>query len=128
MMFDTATRREALSASTTHGRDARELVEATLRDLLADHPEINAIRWVQTIDDPDPTVFVVSRVVAEFADGSTFDFDTATSHGPSTVDLAAYATLADLVVAQSDLLVAAFGLDVRVRVSRTEVEASRLVS
>lgn len=127
-MFDTITRGEALSAIPTHGRDARELVEATLRNLLLDHPELLAIRWVQSIDDPDPEVFVVSRVVAELTNGATFDFDTATAHGPSDLDLTAYAVLADLVVAQSDLLVAAFGLGVKVVASRAGVEVTPLSS
>jgi hypothetical protein len=123
-MFDTITRSEALSAIPTHGRDARELVEATLRNLLLDRLDVLAIRWEQTIDDPDPEVFVVSRVVAEFTNGATYDFDTATAHGPSDLDLTAYAVLADLVVAQSDLLVAAFGLGVSVRATRVGVEVT----
>ncbi len=123
-MFDTTTRGEALAAIPTHGRDARDLVEAMLRNLLLDHLDLLAIRWEQTIDDPDPEVFVVSRVVAEFTNGASFDFDTATAHGPSDLDLTAYAVLADLVVAQSDLLVAAFGLGVGVRVSRAGVEVT----
>lgn len=123
-MFDTITRGEALAAIPTHGRDARELVEATLRNLLLDHPELLAIRWVQSIDDPDPEVFVVSRVVVEFTSGATFDLDTATAHGPSDLDLTVYAVLADFVVAQSDLLAAAFGLGVSVRASRAGVEVT----
>ena len=126
MQFDTDTRRDALAASTVHGRDARALVEATVRDVLDTHPEIRAVRWVQRIDDPDPGVFLVSKVTVEFTSGATFDIDTAAGDAP--LDTTAHAIIADLVLAQSDLLVAAFGLGVNVVASRAGVEVTPLHS
>lgn len=117
-MFDIDTRRDVLAASPIHGRDALAIVESTLRDVLDAHPELSAVRWTQLIDDPDPEVFLVSRVVVEFMSGASFDLDTATADGPCEFDAIAHSIIADLVLAQSDLLVAAFGLDVNVRVSR----------
>ncbi len=121
-MFDTDTRREVLAASPIHGRDALALVEATLRDVLDAHTELQAVRWVQRIDDPDPDVFVVSKVAVEFTSGATFNLDTATGDQP--LDATAHAIIADLVLAQSDLLVAAFGLDVNVVASRAGIEVT----
>ncbi len=123
-MFTEQTRREALAvAQPPSHRDARILVEQTVRDVLDAHPELRAVRWEQAaIDDPDPDVLVVSRVVVEFTDGATFDLDTATASGPCELDTAAYAVFADLVLAQSDLLVDAYGLGVNVRVSREGAE------
>lgn len=122
-MFTEQTRRDALAvAEPTSHRDARALVEAAVRDVLDTHPEIRAVCWTQRVDDPDPTVFLVSRVVVEFASGATFDLDTATADGPCELDTTAYAVVADLVLAQSDLLVDAYGLGVNVRVSREGAE------
>ena len=80
--------------------------------------------WTQRVDDPDPTVFLVSGVIVEFASGATFDLDTATATGPCDLDLTAYAVVADLVLAQTDLLVDAFGLGVDVTVSRAGAEVT----
>ena len=125
-MFDIDTRRDVLAASTVHGRDARALVEATVRAVLDTHSEIRAVRWVQRIDDPDPDVFLVSKVAVEFASGANFDLDTATGDAP--LDARAHAVIADLVLAQSDLLVAAFGVGVNVVASRTGVEVTPFTS
>lgn len=125
-MFDTASRRDALAASPIHGRDALALVEATVRDVLDTLPEIRAVRWVQRIDDPDPAVFLVSKVAVEFTSGATFDLDTAT--GDSPLDATAHAIIADLVLVQSDLLVAAFGLGVNVVASRAGIEVAPFTS
>ena len=125
-MFDTATRRDVLATSTVHGLDARALVEASVRDLLDTHPEIRAVRWVQRIDGPDPEVFLVSKVAVEFTSGATFDLDTAT--GDSLLDATAHALIADLVLAQSYLLVAAFGVGVSVVASRAGIEVTPLRS
>lgn len=125
-MFTEQTRIEALSvAELTSHRDARTLVEATVRDVLEAHPDLRAVRWVQSSDDPDPEVFLVSRVVVEFTSGATFDLDTATYDGEGTLDTTAFAVLADLVLAQADLLVDAFGLGVNVVASRAGVEVTR---
>lgn len=125
-MFDTDRRRDALAASHIHGRDALALVEATVRDVLDAHPELRAVRWVQRIDDPDPEVFLVSKVAVEFTSGATFDLDTATGDQP--LDATAHAIIADLVLAQSDLLVAAFGLGMNVVASRAGVEVTPFTS
>ena len=125
-MFDTDTRRDALAASPIHGRDALALIEATVRDVLDTHPEIRAVRWVQLIDDPDPSVFLVSRVTVDFEGGATFDLDTAT--GDSPLDATAHAIIADLLLAPSDLLVAAFGLGVNVVTSRAGVEVTPITA
>lgn len=124
-MFTEQTRRDALAvAEPPSHRDARALVEQTVRDVLDAHPELRAVRWVQTIDHPSPDVFVVSKVVVEFTDGILFEFDTATASAPCDLDLAAYAVVADLVLMQTDLLVDAFGLGVDVAVSRAGVEVT----
>lgn len=124
-MFTELTRHEALAvAEPPSHRDARAMVEKTVRDVLDAHPELRAVRWVQTIDHPSPDVFVVSKVVVEFESGAMFDLDTATATGPCDLDLTAYAVVADLVLAQTDLLVDAFGLGVDVAVSRAGVEVT----
>ncbi len=124
-MFTEESRRDALAvAEPPSHRDARALVEAVVRDVLDAHPELRAVRWVQSIDDPDPDVFVVSRVVVEFTSGATFDLDSATADGPCDLDAIAYGVVADLVLAQTDLLVDAFGLGVNVRVSRAGAEVT----
>lgn len=128
-VFTKQTRREALAvAEPPSRRDARALVEQTVRDVLEAHPELRAVRWVQTIDHPSPDVFVVSNVVVEFTDGVLFDLDTGTGTGPCDLDLAAYAVVADLVLAQTDLLVDAFGLGVNVVASRAGMEVTPLRS
>lgn len=124
-MFTEQTRIEALSiAEPPSHRDARSLVEATLRNVLDAHPDLRCVRWSQTIDDPDPSVFLVSRVVVDFQNGASFDLDTATADGPCELDAAAHAVIADLVLAQSDILVDAFGLGVNVVASRGGVEVT----
>jgi hypothetical protein len=125
-VFTEQTRLEALSVGDSPlRRDARALVEATIRDVLTARPELRAVCWVQSVDDPDPDVFIVSKVVVEFTSGATFDLDTATYDGVGTLDSAAFAVIADLVLAQSDILVEAFGLDVNVVASREGAEVTR---
>ena len=124
-MFTEQTRRDALAvAEPATRRDARALIEIAVRDVLDTHREIQAVRWVQSIDDPDPDVFVVSRVVVEFTSGATFDLDTATASAPCELDATAYAVVADLVLTQTDLLVEAYGLGVNVRVSLAGAEVT----
>ncbi len=125
-MFTERSRIEALSvADPPSHRDARALVEATVREVLATQPQLRAVRWAQTVDDPDPDVFVVSRVVVEFSNGATFDLDTGRYDGEGSLDDTAYALIADLVLAQSDILVEAFGLGVNVVASRLGTEVTR---
>ncbi len=128
-MFTEQTRRNALAvAEPPSHRDARALVEATVRDVLASRPQLRSVRWVQTVDDPDPNIFIVSKVIVEFTSGATFNLDTAKYDGPGELDLAAFAILADLVLAQADILVDAFGLGVSVIATREGVEVTHLTS
>ncbi len=124
-VFTEQTRRDALAvADPPSHRDARALVEATVREVLDAHPELRAVRWTQRVDDPDPTVLLASNVRVEFESGAVFDLDTATATAPCDLDLTAYAVVADLVLAQTDLLVDAFGLGVDVAVSREGAEVT----
>jgi hypothetical protein len=101
-MFTEQTRRHALAAALPPShRDARALVEASVRNVLDAHPELRAVRWTQRLDDPDPTVLLASKVVVEFENGSTFELDTATADGPCDLDATAFAIVADLVLAQT---------------------------
>ena len=101
-MFTEQTRRHALAAALPPShRDARALVEASVRNVLDAHPEQRAVRWTQRLDDPDPTVLLASKVVVEFENGSTFELDTATADGPCDLDATAFAIVADLVLAQT---------------------------
>ena len=128
-MFTEQTRRHALAAALPPShRDARALVEASVRNVLDAHPELRAVRWTQRLDDPDPTVLLASKVVVEFEHGATFSLDTATADGPCDLDPAAYAVVADLLLAQTDMLVDAFGVGVTVRISRDGAEVAPLSS
>jgi hypothetical protein len=128
-MFDTERRLDVLSAVNwpSLARDARPTIETTLRDLLTSCPDLRAVRWVQSLDHPSPDVFIVHDAALEFTDGGRVLTDTGRFDGNAQGDLnpQAYAVLADLILTQTDLLVAAFGLGVEVTATRDGVQVAR---
>lgn len=128
-MFDTERRLDVLSAVdwSSLARDARPTIETTLRDLLANCPDLCAVRWVQSLDHPSPDVFIIHDAALEFADGGRFlaDVGRFDPNAQGDLDPKAYAVLADLILAQTDLLVAAFGLGVEVTATRDGVQVAR---
>lgn len=128
-MFDTERRRDALSVVdwSSLARAARPAIEATLRDLLTSCPDLRAVRWVQSLDHPSPDVFVIHDAALEFTDGGRFLAETGRFDRDAQGDLnpEAYAVLVDLILTQTDLLVAAFGLGVEVIATRNGVQVAR---
>lgn len=103
------------SASRCRACDAHNDVVAILHALFVGGSEVRAVRWRQRADH-----FLVDDLVVEFTDGSAFHAN-APDPCARTLSPEQYAVLADLMLANTDLLLDAFGVGVTVAATRDAI-------